>query len=137
MAVVGVGVLLVFRSISNASAQQEKAMQEELQMVREFRQILEGVKDQDSARTAVGQLNALTERMEAYGKRAKGLPKIPQAEVDRLKAKYQPEVDQLQREIQKVALQAGLNSQGEASFITALQKFAEAAKRVEALVKNP
>lgn len=135
VALLGVVVLVVLWSLGNSSAQQEKALQEEIQMVREFRQILEGVKDQNSARTAAAQLNALTDRMDAYGQRARKLTKIPQTEVNRLKAKYKPELDQLQQEIQKVAFQAGLNSRGEASFMSALMKFSESARRVEALSK--
>jgi hypothetical protein len=128
-------VLLLVLGRGGASAQQEQVLKDMLQIMRDFRECLKSVKDQNSAKTAAGQLNTLSDRMEALGKRGKGLPKITQAEADRLKAKYKPEMDQLEQGMQQLGMQAGMNSAGEASFMAALQKSAQTAQRVEAMLK--
>ena len=73
--------------------------------------------------------------METLARRAKGLPKVNRTEFKRLEATYKPQMDELARGMQQVGMQAGMNSQGEASLMAAPQKFAQVAARVESELK--
>jgi hypothetical protein len=135
VAAVGVVLLIVLGGGGGGAGQQEQVLKDIVQVMREFRQTLESVKDQDSARAAASRLDALSDRLDALTKKAKGLPKVSRAEDERLKAKYKPEMDQLEQGMQQVGVQAGMNSRGEPSFMAALQKFGQTAMRMQSTLR--
>lgn len=96
---------------------------------------LESVKDRDTAKAAAVKINKVCDRMTELGKEAKGLPKAPKEEDERLKAKYEGEMAKAARRLQATAVQAGRNSGGEPDFLKSLMRLQEVGKVLQSLGK--
>jgi hypothetical protein len=130
------GLLFFLYSVgSGAVAKQEAALKEEVGLMKDYVRILTSVKDGNSAKAAVPQLNALAGRFDDYATRIKGLPKIPITEAERIKAKYKPDIDQLGRELPPAMARASIAGAREPSFGPAIQKVSAAIMRAAAAAK--
>lgn len=108
-------------------------MKEILQIQNDLVGALESVRDKDSARVAAGKLQQVCDRMEVLGNKMRALPKITPAEDRRLEGKYKSQMEGLMQRMKNAAIQAGTNSQGEPSFIAALQRMSQAGRSMPRL----
>ena len=122
--IVIVVVVLILMGASSALHQHEEAMKESLQLMAEFENTMNEVKDQNSAHVAADKIQRTCDRLEALGNKVKGLPKLTPMDAKQLQDKFKPQTDAFAQRMQKVGFQAGLNSRGEASFMAAVQRLA-------------
>lgn len=121
-------VVVAARSRGSAFEQHEAAVREAIAVSNELGAALETVKDKDSARTAAIKINQICDRMEALAKRERSLPRLTAEEERRLQNLVGAEVTALTQRLTAAGFQAGVRSQGEASFVAA-------AKRLQSLKK--
>lgn len=121
-------VLLASRSRGSALEQHEAAVREAIAVSNELGAALETVKDKDSARAAAAKINQICDRMEALARRERSLPRLTAEENLRLQNLVNAEVNAMKQRLTAAGFQAGMNSQGEPSFVAA-------ARRLQALKK--
>lgn len=130
---VGGVVALFMLSRSSTYSKQEAAAKDIIKLLNEFADALESVKDPESAKSAAARIDKICDRLDELGKRAQALPKLTQAEDTRLRKQIEPELNQVNERIVKVAFQAGLNSKGEPAFMSSLQKLQQVVQRYQTL----
>jgi hypothetical protein len=127
-----VGVFFLVRSFGDAYSKHEAASQDALKLLTELADAMESVKDPESAKVAAVRINKVCDQLEELEKRVKALPKLSAADDDRLKKKFQPEVDKINQRAAKAAFQAGANSRGEPSFLAAVKRLEQVGKQLQA-----
>jgi Sec-independent protein translocase protein TatA len=120
--IVIVVVVLILVGGGSALSQHEGAMKESLQLMAEFENAMNEVKDQNSARVAAAKIQQLCDRLEALANKVRALPKITPVEAKQLQDKYKAQADGFAQRMQQVGFQAGMNSRGEPSFVAAAQR---------------
>jgi hypothetical protein len=127
-----VGVLAFFLPGVSGGAQgpaeHEAVMKDMIQSLSDMADILEGVKDKDSAKAAAPKLEAAAAKLEAVGKRAATLKEPSKEDQEKLMKKYGPELQKQTSRFTAAAASAGMKSGGDPDFIQAMKKLEEAGK---------
>ncbi len=121
-AVIGLVVFLVLRP-SKAYRENEAQLKEEIKAIKELTEVLDGVTDPNSAKVAAAKLEQMYDRLVQLDGQRKALPALTDKENERLKEKYEEEVKQVATRLAGAAIQAGMNSKGEPTFLAAAKKY--------------
>lgn len=104
-----------------------------LRTLQDFEKIVEGVKDKETARKAAEQLESITAQIENLAERSKSLKKIPVGSAEAIRAKYESEMRKVQARLQSSSSTIAEKIDGEPTFIAAMEKVMEAARKMQAV----
>jgi hypothetical protein len=116
---IGGGVVLVLLLVLGGSAH-ESAINEGISLLGELAGILESVKDSASAKAAAPGIDRVRDRLEAWNKRIKELPKPSPEEQRRLEKQFQSKQNEITQRFVRAINQARALCQGEPTFTNAL-----------------
>ncbi|HYT94629.1 MAG TPA: hypothetical protein VEL76_38290 [Gemmataceae bacterium] len=114
-----------------AFAQNEALARDMIAILNEMADALESVRDKNTARVAAARLQQVCNRMENLVQRVAGVPKLTPEEDLRLQQQFNTQLMQAQIRMQRVAAQAGQNSQGEPSFQAAALRMQQVGMRMQ------
>jgi formylglycine-generating enzyme required for sulfatase activity len=103
-------------------AKHEAALKERLAILGDLKKVLASVKNAESAKVAAPQLEKIVIRITTLEKVVRALDPLSNADEERLKAKYDPEINALRPEVGRVVRSAFKNSMGEPTFREAFDK---------------
>jgi hypothetical protein len=127
-----VAILILARGASGtAFEQQEAAVKELIQTVRELDEVLRTVRDPGSGKAAAPKILQLCSKMESLKSRADSLPKVTKAEEDQLSNKYLPELNRLVGSMQGSIIQATLRARTDPDFVAAMKRLESAARNMK------
>lgn len=130
--------LVVFFLVSNpfgtssAYAKHEAIAKELLGVMTDLLDTLDTVKDRNSARAAVPKLNDICNRLDKIAGEIGSLPNISYREDKKFQEAYAAKFSQLNGRGLSTGPRAAMNSQGEPSFIAALQRLESVEQRLQA-----
>lgn len=130
--VVGIVVMFVMGR-KDSYKQNADAAAEMIACLEELASTMESIKDRNSAKSGAERINKTCDRLEKLAARVEKLPKLTQGEDERLKKEMQPKLDAVTQRMSRVAFQAGAASQGEPSFMAALQRLQQVGNRIQQL----
>jgi len=117
-------------------AKYEKEVKEVVRLMTELLEVMDSVKDRATARTAAQRIHKICDQLDQMAQRLKELPPLSRAEDKRLEAKYKPEMDRINGRAFAAGQQAGMNSQGEPSFVQAAQRLVEVGSRLQSVTQG-
>jgi hypothetical protein len=132
----GVGVYFAVHALVGAYGKHEAAAKETISVFTELADALESVKDPRSALAAAPRIERVCDRMEQLEATIKNLPKLSREDDEKLVQKYKPEMTKLNERILRVAVEAGVNSQAEPTFMSALLRLKNVEEKLQQTVKN-
>jgi hypothetical protein len=114
-------------------AKNEAVAKEMIKAMNDLADAFESVKDKNTAKAAAPKINAVCDKMVDIGKKAETLPKLSQAEDEKLKKALEPELKKATERFTKVVPQAVTNSGNDPDFIASLKRLEEVGKALSKL----
>ena len=99
----------------------EDATKEMIDAMNDIAAAMESVQDRQTANAAAPKIEAAVNKMQAAKTKLDAI-KGTKAEKDKLEKEYMPKIEQAAERMKKVAVQAGMKSQGEPAFMKAMEK---------------
>jgi hypothetical protein len=127
--VVALVLALPVAGCGDAYSKNEAVGKDMMQVLNDLADALESVKDQESAKAAAKKINEICDRMEALGKKAEALPKVTQAEKEKLDKQFNPQAEKLMPRLIAAGASARAKGGDEPDFQNAL-------KRLESVGEN-
>jgi hypothetical protein len=118
----GAGLLLPATVAADEVKKPETVLEEMMEQIKELTTILEGIKNEDSAKAAIPRLEKSAKKIGALGKTMKAF-KLSTVEDNALKKKYETQLQVILKKMTAAAIDAGARAPDQAKQITAaLQK---------------
>jgi hypothetical protein len=136
----GAALVLAYPVIAKADdanyAKHEAIANDLVKTINDLADVMESVKDKDTAKAAAIKINKICDRMSDVGKQIEKLPKLSKEEDDKLKAKLEPQLKKASERLIKAAPEAGLKSGGDTDFINSLKRLDEVGKQLSKIGGN-
>jgi uncharacterized protein (TIGR03066 family) len=118
-------------ALESSSAGHDAVAKDMIKALSELSDVLESVKDRDTARAAAPKIEAGAEKLEAVARRGEKLKEPSKEEQERLMKKYGPELEKQFPRYLAATLAAGQKSGGDPDFLKAMKKLDEAGKALQ------
>jgi hypothetical protein len=106
-----------------------------VKLMEEFAAAIGGVKDEASAKAAAATIDGLVPRMTKLSERAKALPKLTQAQEDAMQKKVEPRVQAATSKMMAGGFAMAANPELSKIVEPAMERFGDAAKGAESMMK--
>jgi hypothetical protein len=114
----------------SAYKQHEALAREAVGLMDELVEMLESVKDAETAQVAAKKVNTIGDRLLDMQKREKKLPRLTVAEDQRLKTQFKADQERTTKRVAEASVQAGLACQGEPTLLQAADRLASIGKQL-------
>jgi cytochrome c556 len=115
-------VLVCVASGCGGTDKQEAVLKEIGQAFNELADVMEGVKDKESAKEAAAKIVKLCDKFDDITKRAEALPKVTESQSKALEKKYKPDLDKAGERFKKATESAAMVAAQEPEMVKAMER---------------